>query len=125
MLSRIIKKILPSSASIPTLRSLIARESVIGGQLFGAIPAGHRREFFCLDDKTWIWHEEWVDLDGKRQSVTTRYEIQQHGIVKAQDGQRYSYVTGREAKNLLQAMKLYYERTSAEVYGRQPSDILV
>ena len=42
-----------------TERELIQLESEIGAQLFGEIPKGHRREFFCLDEKTWIWYEEW------------------------------------------------------------------
>ena len=46
-------------------RELITLESEIGSQLFGPIPEGHRREFFCLDEKTWIWHEEWLDEIGR------------------------------------------------------------
>ena len=40
-------------------RELLALESEIGSELFGEVPKGHRREFFCLDEKTWMWHEEW------------------------------------------------------------------
>jgi hypothetical protein len=30
-------------------RELIRAEAEIGGQLFGPIPKGHRRQFFCFD----------------------------------------------------------------------------
>ena len=39
-------------------RNLIRYEAKVGGDLFGPIPAGHRRDFFCLDEHTWIWHEK-------------------------------------------------------------------
>ena len=42
-----------------TERDLIRLESEIGAQLFGPLPKGRRREFFCLDASTWIWHEEY------------------------------------------------------------------
>ena len=41
-----------------TERQLIELESEIGRELFGPIPAGHQRDFFCLDAHTWVWHEE-------------------------------------------------------------------
>jgi hypothetical protein len=51
-----------------TERELLQLESEIGAKLFGEVPAGHRREFFCLDEKTWIWHEEWIDPKTKNTS---------------------------------------------------------
>ena len=57
-----------------TERELLTLESEIGGKLFGPVPAGHRREFFCLDEKTWIWYEEWRDETKKLQSSTLRSE---------------------------------------------------
>jgi hypothetical protein len=45
-------------------RKLIRREAKIGGTIFGPVPAGHRREFFCLDEHSWVWHEEWIDKAG-------------------------------------------------------------
>lgn len=99
---------------------LIRREAKIGAQLFGPIPAGHRREFFCLDESTWIWHEEWVDVDGNRQEITTRYEIRGNQVIKAQGSQPYQIVTSREAKNLLAAVALYHQRVMSEIYTQQP-----
>lgn len=101
-------------------RELIQRESNIGRELFGPIPKGHQREFFCLDESTCIWYESYKDKDGKQISSTTRYEIQGDKVLKAQEGARYSFIEGRELDNLLQAIQLYYERVMRGVYGKDP-----
>ena len=104
-----------------TKRELIQMESEIGRELFGTIPKSHRREFFRLDKKTWIWYEEYKDETGKLQTSTTRYEIQDKGILKAQNGARYSYIEGQELANLALAIRMYYERVMRSVYRRDPS----
>jgi len=98
-------------------RELIRREAAIGGKLFGPIPAGGRREFFCLDENTWVWHEEWTDSAGKQHAITTRYDVRPQGIFKAQDGQPYRPLTSVEAQNLKQAAILYNEKVRLAVYG--------
>ena len=69
-------------------RELLALESEIGSELFGEIPKGHRREFFCLDEKTWMWHEEWIDAKHKLKTHTIKYEVTNRGILKTQPGPR-------------------------------------
>ena len=104
-----------------TERELIRMESQIGSQLFGPIPKGHRREFFCLDEHTWIWHEEWTDAQTKKEyTITTRYEIRGDSIVKVQDTQPYQRVEGEEARNLIMAMRLYYEKVTRSIYHYDP-----
>lgn len=103
-----------------TRRDLIRMESKIGSQLFGPVPNGHRREFFYLDNNTWIWHEEWL-AQGKRRELTTRYEIHPNGVLKVQDGQPYAVVEGEELRNLHMAVRLYFERTSRQIYQRDPA----
>ncbi len=98
-------------------RALIRREAKIGGELFGPVPAGSRREFFCLDERTWIWHEEWVDAHGQRKARTTRYDVRPDSILKAQGGQSYQRVSPKEALRLRQAVKLYNERVQSEIYA--------
>jgi len=93
-------------------RSLIREEAKIGGQLFGAVPKGHHRQFFCLDDHTWIWYEEWQSK-GRRQSVTTRYEVRPNGVLKAQGSQPYQRLSRDEARNLYRAVDLYRQRVGA------------
>jgi hypothetical protein len=104
-----------------TERELIQLESEIGAQLFGEIPKGHRREFFCLDEKTWIWYEEWNDpKTNKRQNMTIRYEVHSNGVLKVQEGARYSFIEGAELDNLLAAATIYYEQVARGVYGIDP-----
>lgn len=95
-------------------RNLIRKEAKIGGKLFGPVPAGHRREFFCLDEHTWVWYEEWVDAHNQRQNKTTRYDVRPNGIVKLQEGQTPQYVSDEEGRNLYQAVELYKQRIAAE-----------
>lgn len=104
-----------------TERELIQLESEIGAQLFGEVPEGHRREFFCLDERTWIWYEEWKDAKtGKIHSTTMRYEVHEKGILKVQEGARYSFIEGTELDNLVAATTMYYEQVARKVYGYDP-----
>jgi hypothetical protein len=103
-------------------RDLIRLESTIGRELFGPVPAGHRREFFNLDNKTWVWHEEWTDSEtGKAQEVTTRYEVHPNGILKVQDGQPYRFLEGEELQYFDRATQLYYERVMTDIYHHDPA----
>ncbi len=98
-------------------RSLLRKEAAIDGELFGPVPEGGRREFFCLDEHTWIWHEEWLDQSGQRRIRTTRYVIREDSIIKKQDNGEYHLVSLSEAENLLKAAETYQRRVSKEVYG--------
>ncbi|MFZ1257862.1 MAG: hypothetical protein WAQ25_00110 [Candidatus Saccharimonas sp.] len=104
-----------------TERELLRLESAIGAQLFGPIPEGRRREFFCLDATTWIWHEEWVGVDKKLNTSTIKYEITEQGVLKTQPGARYSYLEGQELQNFALSIRMYYERVAREVYHRDPA----
>jgi len=103
-----------------TERELLTLESEIGAQIFGPIPVGVRREFFCLDDHTWIWHEEKLDKKNP-ESNTIRYEINEHGVLKVQEGARYNYLEGEEFNNFAVAVRMYYEQVARRVYQRDPA----
>lgn len=96
-------------------RALLHYQARLGGELFGPIPKGGRREFFCLDERTWVWHEEWIDQNGKRQVMTTRYDVRPHGVVKSQGAHAYQALSQQEAVNLYQAIELYEQRVGAEL----------
>ncbi len=96
-------------------RKLIRIAAKKGGELFGPIPAGVRREFFCLDERTWVWHEEWTDANGKENVITTRYDVRPNGILKAQDGQPYRYLDKEEAKRLYKAARMYNKFVQTEL----------
>lgn len=95
-------------------RSLMHWEAKIGGELFGKVQEGARREFFCLDDKTWVWHEEWTDSDGHH-TLTTRYDIRPNGVLKSQGTNEYQAISRQEAQNLYSAINLYHQRVVPEL----------
>lgn len=97
-------------------RNLIRHEAQIGGELFGPVPDNRRREFFCLDKHTWVWHEEWTDGKGETHVQTTRYDIRPNGILKSQNG-RYQPVTSSEAHRLQAAANTYLQRITKEIYS--------
>jgi hypothetical protein len=97
-------------------RNLIRHEAKLGGELFGPTAPGGRREFFCLDEHTWVWHEEWVDQYGQHQSKTTRYDVRPNGVLKSQDG-HYQKLTSDEARNLRSAMIAYRDKIRTELYS--------
>ena len=94
--------------------ALIHHEGKVGGALFGPIPEGHRREFFCLDEHTWVWHEEWKDQNGQWQAVTTRYDVRPTAILKSQGGASYQKLSTQELTNFYRAVKLYDKQIGAE-----------
>ena len=96
---------------------LIRQEAKIGGQLFGPLPEGVYREFFCLDEHTWVWHEEWTGPSGVKQIKTTSYDVRSNGIFKTQDSQPYQPITIEEAHNLYEATQLYKQKVRNELYS--------
>lgn len=98
-------------------RELLSLESGIGARLFGPVPKGRRREFFCLDRHTWVWHEEWTEK-GRRRMITTRYEVRPDSVLKIQDGQAYQRLSEPEARNLYWAIELYRQQVGTEYQRR-------
>lgn len=119
MFSKLVKTILgdnPAARQARLYRNLIRHEARLGGQLFGPVSQNTRREFFCLDEHTWVWHEEWFDKNGQHQLRTTRYDVRPNGILKAQNGQ-YQPVSYDEARHLVDAAKLYQQKVQSEIYS--------
>lgn len=94
---------------------LIRHEAKIGGSLFGPVKPGGRREFFCLDEHTWVWYEEWTDHTGQRRTQTTRYDIRPDTILKVQEGQ-YQPVGKKEALHLFEAVRAYQAEVNRQLY---------
>lgn len=99
-------------------KQYISQEAAIGAQVLGPIPAGHTREFFCLDRNTWIWRENWRDENGTPQQFIVNYEVDPSGILKRVNGGQYSRVEGAELARFDQAIRLYYTEVAQHVYGR-------
>jgi len=98
-------------------KALIHHEAKIGGELFGPVPKGNRREFFCLDEHTWVWHEEWTDKNGQRHYLMTRYDVRPNGVVKSQGQNSYQALSDDELKNFYRAVRLYGQKVGGE-YSR-------
>ena len=97
-------------------RNLIRHEAKIGGNVFGPIPEGHRREFFCLDEHTWVWHEEWKDIAGQHHVRTTRYDVRPDGLLKSQNG-HYQRASAQETSKFKQATRQYVDRVNRAMYN--------
>lgn len=104
----------PQTRAAQIRRDLIRGAARMGGTLFGPIPDGTRREFFCLDRHTWVWHEEWTDANNMRHACTTRYDIRPHGVFKAQDGMPYQPLTDEELRRLYDAVYQYQRNLHAK-----------
>ncbi len=96
--------------------NLIRHEARIGGSVFGPVPNGHHREFFCLDSHTWVWHEQWTDQYGRKQVQTTRYDVRPDGLLKSQNG-HYKRVGASETLRFKQAARLYIDRINQQMYN--------
>lgn len=104
-----------------TREELIRLEGEIGAELFGPIPEGHKRSFYNLDPKTWVWSEEWTDVATRvKKSVITSYEVKPNGILKVQNGSNYTYLAGKELDDLTLAVQMYYEQVMRKIYKRDP-----
>lgn len=118
MLHKIVKTITGQSTEdrqANLYSNLIRHEAKIGADVFGPVPEGTKREFFCLDRHTWVWHEEWQDNSGKHVR-TTRYDVRPDGVLKSQNG-HYQKVTDGELIRLSKAADLYLDRISSEMYS--------
>lgn len=99
-----------------THRELIQQESVIGSEVLGAPEHGGERTFFYSDAKEWVWHEVSADLTT---SVTTRYMVEDKGVLKIQDGApQYEYIDGVELERFVRAVEIYHNHVMARVYKR-------
>lgn len=96
---------------------LICHEARLGGKLFGPVPAGLAREFFCLDENTWIWYEEWKDSAGNLKSQNIRYEVHSDSIVKVCNG-KAQLLSKAEASRFFDAIRAYENSVMREVYAR-------
>lgn len=96
-------------------KSILRHEARVGGRLFGPVPKGTTRQFFCLDEYTWIWYEAWAE-GGRRKSKITRYKVGNTGIVKSQDGQSDKLISKEETRRLVNAARNYQKQVELEVY---------
>ena len=100
------------------LHDLMMRESQLAEGIFGEITPGGKRQFFCLDTNTWIWHEEWTGKSGEKRKITTKYLVRDREIVKSQNGGAYHRLTIEEAENFKNATKAYLKVVKKGLYNQ-------
>ncbi len=98
-------------------QAYLKTEAKAGGYLFGQVPRGIQREFYCLDEQNWVWRERWLDMDGQVQVHTTEYLIKQDGIFKSENKADYQRVSKDEAESLYDAAKAYEQTIGQEIYN--------
>ncbi len=95
-----------------TARELIQQESLIGSEIFETPSGGGQRTFFYSDAQEWVWHEA-----SAYESVTTRYIVQEQGILKIQDGApQYEFIEGKELENFVRATEVYHGHVMSRIY---------
>ena len=118
MLGRILNNLIGNRAKPISRSQLIKREAILGGTLFGKIPAGREREFFYLGNDTWAWNESWQDGRGRRLTQSIQYRIYPKHIEKIQNGRSLALNDMGEVRNLVLATRWYYHLIASRLYGR-------
>ena len=95
---------------------LISLESRYGGEMFGPIPNGHRREFFKDKENVWIWYEGWTNPTGALEEMTIRYEVRPAGVFKRVGREKYRKLSGIELDNFRNAAKNYLRVMKTKIY---------
>ena len=113
---KLLKKVNDNFKKPVTEEELIKQEATIGGQIFGHIPSGRTRQFFCLDENTWVWYEAWYDNMGEHK-VITRYTINNGAIYKSQNNSHPELLSGQELTNFSEAVRTYKNVVAKHVYG--------
>lgn len=99
-------------------QDLMRKELEVTRGMFGALKSGSKRDFFCLDEHTWIWYEEWIDEQGHRRQMTTRYMIRPSEVVKSQNGGAYKRLSDKELLSFQSAVKTYNATIRQSLYAQ-------
>ena len=94
--------------AITTESDLLNAESALGRTIFGPIPAGQSRDFFCYRKNVWLWYEN---------GITIRYEVRPEGVFKKYPGSHYHLISGQELDNFRQATKTYLNLVKNRLYN--------
>ncbi len=95
----------------------LTRQEITAAQgIFGPIKEGTVRDFFCVDQHTWVWYEEWTEANGQRKRMTTRFDVRGGTVVKSQNGGEYSQLVGRELQNFNASAVAYVGKVKKSMY---------
>ncbi|MBI4100912.1 hypothetical protein HY441_00360 [Candidatus Microgenomates bacterium] len=118
-LRKLFQFVWPKKSTLEQRRQkLMQQEMAIGSQLFGPIPQNRERQFYYLNNQTWVWNETVADGSGRKVTTTTQYQVLPDQIVKSQGGQTLSLTDAAEINNLFEAASWYYDLVAKRVYGK-------
>ena len=97
---------------------MINAEAALAATIFGAVPEGHKRQFFLYKKNLWIWHEEWMEAGGWKR-MTVRYEVKENGVFKKFEGTEDGYIklSGAELNNFRKATQTYLSVVKNRIYS--------
>lgn len=116
IIQRILGRLNSQKSKDEIIRQIIRAEAQLGAKLFVEPPEGHRRDFFCLDKDTWVWHEYVHQPNGQEQVYTVRYDVVPEGIYKSQDGMVHVRLEGEELINFYRAVKNYKQYVQPKAF---------
>ncbi len=97
---------------------MINAEAELAATIFGAVPEGHKRQFFLYKKNLWIRHEECTE-SSDRKKMTVRYEVKENGVFKKFEGTEDGYIKlgGAELENFRKATKTYLLMVKNRIYS--------
>ena len=98
-------------------QELLRREIEATKGIFGPVKPGTIRDFFCVDQHTWIWYEEWTDEAGHRKRMTTRFDVRGGNVAKSQNGGEYKLLSAEELQNFKASVAAYIQTVKKSVYS--------
>lgn len=102
-------------------KDLIDQESTIGGTVFGVAQKNETIKFYNLDATNWYFYQKKiVDQSAKPSSSTIHYIVYPKAVYKYQPNSEvlYQLLEREELDSLMLASRMYYERVTKQIYGR-------
>jgi hypothetical protein len=93
--------------------SLLKIEARVGGKIFGSSEDSQKREFYCLDEHTWVYRQ--ADTVGNK--IINYYDVRPSGVFKLKDGS-YQKLESVELSRFVEAVKIYQQKVMQEIYFR-------
>jgi hypothetical protein len=93
--------------------SLLKIEARVGAKIFGGTDGVYRREFYCLDNHTWVFKQ--ADQEGNK--LTTYFDVRPSGVFKLKGGS-YCKLESVELHRFVEAVKIYQQKVMQEIYFR-------
>jgi hypothetical protein len=87
---------------------ILRHESKLGAKIFKKSKDSMNREFYCLNETTWVWRQG---------AETVFYKVNPTNVYKSNDGVNYRLASKKEASHLYKAAKVYRNLVSEKIYN--------